>query len=108
MTPRMMIVAAALVAAPLAAWAAGRTLVVDQNRLQFSLAEAKLKVGDHIRFTNSDRTTHNLLISLAGAPTNSGLQKPGEPFDMPFARAGTYQVICGIHPKMKMKVVVEN
>ena len=107
MKPWIIIVASVLAAAPLAAWAAGKVVVVDQNKLQFSMPEAVIKVGDQIRFTNSDRTSHNLMISLAGAPTNSGLQQPGEPFEMPFTRAGTYQVICGIHPKMQMKVVVQ-
>jgi cytochrome c peroxidase len=92
---------------PIVAWAAGSTIVVDQNHLQFNTAMVKMKVGDHIRFNNSDETSHNILISLGGARTNSGLQKPGEPFEVPMVREGTYQVTCGIHPRMKMVVVVE-
>lgn len=107
MTPRPLIIAAALALAPLAALAAGKVVVVDQSRLQFSVAELRIKVGDKVRFTNSDRTTHNLLITFAGNSTNSGLQKPGQPFEAPFSREGVYQVECGIHPKMRMKVVTE-
>lgn len=107
MTPRTLIIAGALALAPLAALAASRVLMVDQSKLQFSVAELRIKVGDRVRFTNSDRTTHNLLITFAGTSTNSGLQKPGQPFEAPFSREGVYQVECGIHPKMRMKVVAE-
>ena len=95
-----------LMTIPLVAWAAGDTVVVDQNHLQFNLSAVKMKVGDRIRFNNSDETSHNILISLGGARTNSGLQKPGEPFEVPMVREGTYQVTCGIHPEMRLAVTV--
>lgn len=82
-------------------------LVVNQNKLQFSVAELPIKVGDRVRFTNSGRTTLNLLITFTGTSTNSGLQEPGRPFEAPFSREGVYQVECGILPKMRMKVVAE-
>lgn len=100
---------AILALAPLVAFAqVNSVMVVDQHRLQFSLPTVTLKVGERLRFTNSDRVNHNVLISLGGIRTNSGLQKPGEPFEVPMVRAGIYQVTCGIHPRMKMVVNVEN
>ena len=39
--------------------------------------------------------------------SNSGLQKPGEDLVVEFVEAGLYDVICGIHPKMKLQVEVE-
>jgi cytochrome c peroxidase len=88
-----------------AAWAAAVT--VDQKNLKFSVRELKISKGDSIEFTNSDDTSHNITISGQGLTLNSGLQAPGRPFKAPFAKAGVYKVSCGIHPNMRMTVVVE-
>jgi len=108
MMKRLVLALGVLLVSALAAYADSNTVVVDQKRLRFSLPSVTMKVGDHLRFTNSDDVNHNVLISLGGRRTNSGLQKPGEPFEVPMVREGTYQVTCGIHPRMRMVVVVEN
>lgn len=87
-------------------WAAGMA-TVDQKGLAFSLPKLTLAKGSVVSFTNSDTTSHNILISGSGISLNSGLQRPGVSFKAPFMKEGTYQVICGIHPKMKMTVVVQ-
>lgn len=86
-------------------WAA--TLAVDQKDIAFSVSSLTVKKGDIVAFTNSDQTSHNLLITGEGVTINSGLQQPGVTFKAPFMKSGTYQVICGIHTKMKMTVVVQ-
>jgi cytochrome c peroxidase len=88
-----------------AAWAG--TLTVDQKNLKFSVRELKIAKGDSIEFTNSDDTSHNITITGAGFTANSGLQAPGRPFKAPFVKAGVYKVSCGIHPNMRMTVIVE-
>ena len=88
-----------------AAWAAAVT--VDQKNLKFSVRELKIAKGDSVEFTNSDDTSHNITISGQGLTLNSGLQAPGRPFKAPFTKAGVYKVSCGIHPNMRMTVVVE-
>ena len=88
-----------------AAWASAFT--VDQKNLKFSVRELKIAKGDSVEFTNSDDTSHNITISGQGLTLNSGLQAPGQPFKAPFAKAGVYKVSCGIHPNMRMTVVVE-
>lgn len=90
-----------------AAWAAGAVHVVDQNKLQFSVTELTIKEGDTVRFTNSDRPAHNILVTDGTKILNSGLQQPGDPFDVPFSKKGVYPITCGIHPKMRMTVTVE-
>ena len=87
-------------------WAAA-SVTVDQKNIAFSLPSLTVKKGDTVVFTNSDQTSHNLLITGEGVTIDSGLQQPGVVFKAPFLKAGTYQVICGIHPKMKMSVVVQ-
>jgi cytochrome c peroxidase len=55
-------------------------------------------------FVNDDRTAHNITVTGEGLALNGGLQQPGAEFKVPFAKPGTYQVSCGIHPKMKLSV----
>jgi cytochrome c peroxidase len=88
-----------------AAWAG--TLNVDQKNLKFSVKELRIAKGDSVEFTNSDDTSHNITITGQGFTANSGLQAPGKPFKAPFAKAGVYKVSCGIHPNMRMTVIVE-
>lgn len=88
-----------------AAWAAGM-VVVDQKGLAFSTASLTVDKGTLVSFQNSDSTSHNILVTGNGVTLNSGLQAPGVAFKAPFLKSGTYQVICGIHPKMKMTVVI--
>jgi plastocyanin len=88
-----------------AAWAGVH--VVDQKDLRFSTATLKLAKGDTVEFTNSDDTVHNITIAGNGLSISSGLQAPGRPFKVPMVKIGVYQVRCGIHPGMKMTLVVE-
>jgi cytochrome c peroxidase len=89
-----------------AAWAAS-TITVDQKNLKFSVRELKISRGDSVEFTNSDDTQHNITITGQGFTANSGLQGPGKPFKAPFVKPGAYKVSCGIHPNMRMTVIVE-
>jgi plastocyanin len=90
-----------------AAWADATVHTVDQAKMQFSVAELTIKQGDTVKFTNSDRPAHNILVSDGTKVLNSGLQQPGEPFEVPFPQKGRFTVTCGIHPKMSMTVIVE-
>ena len=86
---------------------AGSTQTVDQKNLKFSTPQLKIAKGDSVEFKNSDDTSHNITIKGDGFTANSGLQSPGQPFKVPLVKSGTYKVTCGIHPNMKMTVVVE-
>jgi cytochrome c peroxidase len=97
--------AVAVLALATAAWAG--TLSVDQKNLKFSAKELHIAKGDSVEFTNHDDTSHNITITGQGFTANSGLQAPGTPFKAPFAKAGVYKVSCGIHPNMRMTVIVE-
>lgn len=89
-----------------AAYAAG-AVTVDQKGLSFSTASLNVAGGTIVTFMNNDTTSHNILVTGNGVQLNSGMQGPGVPFRAPFLKPGTYQVICGIHPKMKMTVNVK-
>jgi len=87
------------------ALAAG-AVTVSQKGLAFSTANLTIEHGTVVTFSNDDTTSHNILVTGNGVNLNSGLQTPGMPFRVPFLKPGTYSVICGIHPKMKMTVTV--
>jgi plastocyanin len=86
---------------------AAAPVTVTQKGLQFSVEELSLAKGQVVAFVNDDRTAHNITVSGEGLNLNGGLQQPGADFKVPFAKPGTYQVSCGIHPKMKMTITVK-
>jgi cytochrome c peroxidase len=88
------------------AWA-GAVHMVDQKNLKFSVPTLTVSKGDIVDFLNHDDTNHNITISGDGFSVSSGLQKPGVDFKVPLVKPGTYKVSCGIHPNMKMTLVVE-
>jgi plastocyanin len=98
--------AAAAVVLSAGAALAGGIVNIDQKGLAFSEPTVTVNKGDILNFTNNDSTSHNILISGNGINLNSGLQQPGVAFKAPMVKEGTYSVMCGIHPKMKMTVVV--
>ncbi|MDP9008563.1 MAG: cupredoxin domain-containing protein [Pseudomonadota bacterium] len=86
---------------------AGAVQTVDQRNMKFSVATLTVNKGDVVDFMNSDDTSHNITISGDGFSVSSGLQKPGVDFKVPLVKPGIYHVTCGIHPKMKMTLIVE-
>jgi plastocyanin len=49
---------------------------------------------------------HNIISTSTGNEFNLGSQPPGAATDVTFKQAGDVQVICAIHPRMKMTVKV--
>lgn len=80
--------------------------VVNQKEKQFSAEEITVAVGDSVLFKNDDDTSHNVFSTKEGAKFNLGIQKKGAESSHKFETAGTFEVRCAIHPKMKLKVVV--
>jgi plastocyanin len=91
----------------IAAVRAAAPVTVTQKGLQFSVEELSLSKGQIVTFVNDDRTAHNITVTGDGVNLNGGLQQPGADFKVPFSKPGTYQVSCGIHPKMKMTITVK-
>ena len=106
MTKTALIALAAVLAVADAALAAA-IVTVDQRDIAFSTSRLTVAKGSIVAFTNSDATSHNILITGAGLSLNSGLQQAGVAFKAPMTKPGEYQVTCGIHPKMKMTLVVK-
>ena len=86
---------------------AAAPVTVTQKGLQFSVEELSVAKGQIVVFLNEDRTAHNITVAGEGVSLNGGLQQPGADFKVPFVKPGTYQVSCGIHPKMKLSITVK-
>ncbi|MBH47166.1 MAG: hypothetical protein CME71_03245 [Halobacteriovorax sp.] len=80
--------------------------IEEENKV----SELKLKVGDKIKFMNRDEVSHNVsAIESKKKLFDVALQEPGAKNDreIELKQKGTFEVQCAIHPKMKIKLVVE-
>jgi plastocyanin len=84
---------------------AANQVVHQQGRL-FSVETISIKKGEALTFLNDDTVPHNILSTAKGNEFNLGSQPPGTSTDITFKEAGDVQVICAIHPRMKMMVKV--
>ena len=99
------IVAAAFVAgAVVAAAAAERT--INQKGKAFSANDVSIKKGDTLVFVNDDNVAHNIFSTSPGNDFNLGSQPPGNSTSVTFDKPGNIDIMCAIHPLMKMKVKV--
>ncbi len=86
---------------------AGET-VVDQRDLMFVPDAITIAVGDTVRFTDSDRITHNITIVYPdGTVVDKGMDRYKEDIIVHFTTPGVYKVNCIIHPMMHMTVSVK-
>jgi len=84
---------------------AGNQMVHQQGRA-FGPDSVTVKKGDPLTFLNDDTIPHNIMSASKGNEFNLGSQAPGMSTDVTFKEAGDVQVICAIHPRMKMMVKV--
>lgn len=80
---------------------------IGQKGKAFSQAEINIKVGDAIVFVNDDNIPHNVMSMNADNKFNLGSLRPGSSTPVTFKTAGNVEVICAIHPSMKMRVKVQ-
>ena len=81
--------------------------VITQKGRLFSVESISIKKGDTITFLNDDTVPHNILSLSPGSEFNLGSQQPGASTPVTFNTAGEFNVICAIHPRMKLAVKVE-
>jgi plastocyanin len=99
-----LVVALGLFGPSVVALAANRT--VHQKGRLFSSEFTTVKKGEPITFLNDDTVPHNVLSVSSGNEFDLGSQRPSSSADVTFTRAGEVQIICAIHPRMKMTIVV--
>jgi plastocyanin len=90
----------------LSAGALAANQVIHQQGRVFSSESVSIKKGASLTFLNDDSVPHNILSASKGNEFNLGSQAPGMSTDVTFKEAGDVQVLCAIHPRMKMMVKV--
>lgn len=80
--------------------------IVDQKKLKFNPDKLSIAVGDTVIFKNSDRTAHQV-TTKSGMKVNSPLLPPKKEFKIDFPAAGTFDIGCHIHPRMKLVITVK-
>ena len=81
--------------------------VVRQQEKAFHPVALAVGPGDGVAFTNEDPFVHNMFSATPGSEFNLGAQNPGERKAVVLRRAGTVDVECQIHPKMRLTIVVK-
>ena len=81
---------------------------MDQKGLRFVPSTVTINAGDSVRFTNADPFTHDVtVVSPDGTSSDKGLQHHGQENIVVFSKAGTFAIICKMHPNMKATVIVK-
>ncbi|MGO4525724.1 cytochrome c peroxidase [Microvirga sp. 2MCAF35] len=79
---------------------------VSQKDKRFTPGTIILKLGEALRIVNDDTRVHNVRLDGPGKSFNSDAQNPGDTVTIGFDSPGHYDVICGIHPDMRLSVDV--
>jgi len=81
---------------------------ISQKGRQFHPGEVTIKRGDTLQIVNDDGDLlHHAYIDADNFKFDSGDQEPGSKTDITFSAAGDFDVLCAIHPKMKLTVHVK-
>jgi len=83
-------------------------LTIHQQGRKFSSESVTIKAGETLTFVNDDTVPHNIYSASRGNEFNLGSQAPGMSTEVTFTEAGDVQVLCAIHPRMKMAVKITN
>lgn len=81
--------------------AAGNTVSIEN--FAFAPDTLTVKAGTTVVWTNNDTAGHNIKSDIFTSP----MLAQGETFEFKYDTAGTFEYICGVHPKMKGKIIVE-
>jgi plastocyanin len=89
------------------AYAASPPLTISQKGREFHPGEVAIKSGDSLIIVNDDGDLlHHAYVDSDTFKFDSGDQEPGSRTKITFPVAGDFDVLCAIHPKMKLTVHV--
>jgi plastocyanin len=101
---RLALLAAALLLPAPAGAAEAR---ITQKNRTYSPSDVTVRVGDTLVFTNDDVVKHNVHSPTDGFAFDLDVQRPGESSQVRVKKRGAFDVLCHIHPKMKLRVRVQ-
>ena len=93
-------------AMPAAAFAADEAHTIVQKGRAFRPAEVTISRGESLTFTNNDDFIHQVYVQGPVFSFDTDEKNPGQNITETFTTAGTFEVRCHIHPKMKLVVRV--
>jgi hypothetical protein len=80
---------------------------VSQRGRDFQPKQIVVQRGATVRIVNDDADLlHHAYINSDSFNYDSGDMEPGSKADVTFPVAGDFNILCGIHPKMKLLVKV--
>jgi plastocyanin len=81
---------------------------ISQKGREFHPGEISIKRGETLQIVNDDADLlHHAYIDSPRFSFDSGDQQPGSRTDVTFPVAGDFDVLCAIHPKMRLVVHVQ-
>jgi plastocyanin len=84
----------------------GAQHVIGQKNTTFSEKLLWVKVGDVVAFVNDDVVTHNVYSLSPNNVFNLKTFPPGVTASHRFATPGKVEVLCALHPNMKLLINV--
>jgi plastocyanin len=78
---------------------------VDIKDIKFAPATVTVKVGQTVKWTNSDPVAHTV-TAKSGSDVDSGTIAPNQTFETKFKKAGRVDYVCTIHPNQSGTVIV--
>jgi plastocyanin len=82
--------------------------LVSQKGREFTPSEVTINRGEALTIVNDDADLrHHAYIDSDKFRFDSGDQEPGSKTSITFPIAGSFDVLCAIHPKMKLTVQVK-
>ncbi|MGF7234165.1 MAG: cupredoxin domain-containing protein [Frankia sp.] len=82
-----------------------KTRAVTIQNFAFAPKILTVPVGTTVTWTNRDTVTHT--VTATNNAFNSHDLQTGKSFSFTFAKAGTYNYMCQIHPYMTAQVIVQ-
>ena len=98
---------AVIAALGVSAVSAADVVMVSQRDRKFAPDRIEFSRGSVARIVNDDKVTHHIYVDAPSLSFDSGEQPIGAIVDVRFDKAGNYDVLCAIHPTMRLRVVVK-
>ncbi|MDX6697802.1 MAG: hypothetical protein QOE65_1199 [Solirubrobacteraceae bacterium] len=84
---------------------AANVVQVDMKNIKFVPADVVVKVGQTVRWTNSDPVAHTV-TATKGSDIDSGTVDPNQTYETKFTKPGKVEYVCSIHPNQTGTVTV--
>lgn len=82
-------------------------VTVSQKGRAFVPRTIEIALGQPLTIHNDDEYMHDVLVQAGDFQFDSGEQQIGQDVVIKFPHTGVYEVLCAIHPKMRLDVAVK-